>query len=117
MPKSASVKKKLCLLVVEWLTPHRIFKNVVVDFNFSLRMHRQIYLLAEDGMSPALTKKKRLWCDDRKRKQKKEEKEETQPRAELEASMQQKGELNELRKIELIESEPQEARKCKCCGK
>ena len=30
-------------------------------------MHRQICLLAEDGMSPALTKK-RILCDDRKKK-------------------------------------------------
>ena len=40
-----------------------------------------------------------------KKSRKKEEKEETLPRAELEASMQKRGELNE--------SEPQEARKCK----
>ena len=63
-------------------------------------------------MSPALTKK-RIWCDDRKKKKKKrkeekEEKEETRPRAELEASM---------RKEVLNESELQEARRCKGSGK
>ena len=81
-------EKKLCLPVVEWLTPHRIFKNVVVVFNFSLRMHRQICLLAQDGMSPALTKKNHYGVMIGKESRKKEE---PQPRAELEASMQQKG--------------------------
>ena len=54
-------------------------------------MHRQICLLAQDGISPALTKKNDYGVMIGKESRKKEEKEETQPRAELEASMQRKG--------------------------
>ena len=57
----------------------------------------QICLLAEDGMSPALTKNEygvMIAKNKKIKKEEKEEKEETQPRAELEASMRKKEEKN-----------------------
>ena len=66
-------------------------------------MHRPICLLTEEGMSPGLIRNEYGVMKGKIRK-----KEETQPREELEASMQKKV---------LNESEPQEARRCKGWGK
>ena len=66
-----------------------LFVVVVVIFYFFSSQDAQANLPSRWGRDVPSSHKKRTWCDDRK-KRKKEEKEETQPRAELEASMRKK---------------------------
>ena len=73
------------------ICPALYLNNVVVVVIFYFfSQDAQANLPSRRGRDVPSSHKKRIWCDDRKKKKKKEEKEETQPRAELEASMRKK---------------------------